>query len=148
MNRPIYETNKDLMREEAVINEFCEIHKLQKQKLPFTQKIDFACSKKNKIVVFVEVKCRVFNMAKYETMFINLDKVQAARQLTNLTGVKTMLLVCWSDVMGYIDFESDFEVQLGGRTDRKDVLDFGVVAHFPIDKFKIIGTSPIIGRNV
>jgi hypothetical protein len=35
-------------------------------------------------------------------------------------------------------------VQLGGRTDRNDVLDFGIVAHYPIDKFKVIGTSPII----
>jgi len=144
MNRPMYETKADLKRESAVIDEFCDIHKLEKQKLPFTQKIDFALYKKKRIVVFVEVKCRVFNMNKYQTMFVSLDKVQAAKNLSALTSVKTLLLVCWSDVMGYIDFNSDFDVQLGGRTDRKDVLDFGVVAHYPISKFKLIGTSPII----
>ena len=147
MARPIYESKSDLIRENAVIDEFCGMHKLEKQKLPFTQKIDFACYKKKRIVVFVEVKCRVFNMNKYQTMFVNLDKVQAARNLSALTSVKTLLLVCWSDVMGYIDFNSDFDVQLGGRTDRKDVLDFGVVAHYPISKFKLIGTSPIIRGN-
>ena len=50
-------------------------------------------------------------MNKYQTMFVNLDKVQAARNLSALTSVKTLLLVCWSDVMGYIDFNSDFDVQ-------------------------------------
>lgn len=142
----MYENAADLRREEAVINEFCKIYNLEKKKLPYTQKIDFALYKRDRIYAFVEVKCRVFNKDKYNTMFINLDKVQAARSLTEVTGIRTLLLVCWADVMGHIDFTEDFEVQLGGRTDRNDVLDFGIVAHYPIDKFKIIGTSPIIGR--
>ncbi len=144
MNRPMYESKADLRREEAVIREFCQIYNLDKKKLPFTQKIDFALYKRDRIYAFVEVKCRVFNKDKYETMFINLDKVQAARSLTEITGIRTLLLVCWADVMGHIDFTENFDVQLGGRTDRNDVLDFGIVAHYPIDKFKVIGTSPII----
>jgi len=147
MKRPMYENAADLRREEAVISEFCQIYNLDKKKLPYTQKIDFALYKRDRIYAFVEVKCRVFNKDKYETMFINLDKVQAARSLTEITGIRTLLLVCWADVMGHIDFTEDFEVQLGGRTDRNDVLDFGIVAHFPIDKFKVIGTSPIIRGN-
>lgn len=147
MNRPMYESKDDLRREEAVISEFCQIYNLDKKKLPYTQKIDFALYKRDRIYAFVEVKCRVFNKDKYNTMFINLDKVQAARSLTEVTGIRTLLLVCWADVMGHIDFTEDFEVQLGGRTDRNDVLDFGIVAHFPIDKFKVIGTSPIIRGN-
>ena len=147
MNRPMYESKDDLKREEAVISEFCQIYNLDKKKLPYTQKIDFALYKRDRIYAFVEVKCRVFNKDKYNTMFINLDKVQAARSLTEVTGIRTLLLVCWADVMGHIDFTEDFEVQLGGRTDRNDVLDFGIVAHFPIDKFKVIGTSPIIRGN-
>ena len=147
MKRPMYENAADLRREEAVISEFCQIYNLDKKKLPYTQKIDFALYKRDRIYAFVEVKCRVFNKDKYNTMFINLDKVQAARSLTEITGIRTLLLVCWADVMGHIDFTEDFEVQLGGRTDRNDVLDFGIVAHFPIDKFKVIGTSPIIRGN-
>ena len=147
MKRPMYENAADLRREEAVISEFCQIYNLDKKKLPYTQKIDFALYKRDRIYAFVEVKCRVFNKDKYNTMFINLDKVQAARSLTEVTGIRTLLLVCWADVMGHIDFTEDFEVQLGGRTDRNDVLDFGIVAHFPIDKFKVIGTSPIIRGN-
>ena len=143
----MYESKDDLRREEAVISEFCQIYNLDKKKLPYTQKIDFALYKRDRIYAFVEVKCRVFNKDKYNTMFINLDKVQAARNLTEITGIRTLLLVCWADVMGHIDFTEDFEVQLGGRTDRNDVLDFGIVAHFPIDKFKVIGTSPIIRGN-
>ena len=143
----MYESKDDLKREEAVISEFCQIYNLDKKKLPYTQKIDFALYKRDRIYAFVEVKCRVFNKDKYNTMFINLDKVQAARSLTEVTGIRTLLLVCWADVMGHIDFTEDFEVQLGGRTDRNDVLDFGIVAHFPIDKFKVIGTSPIIRGN-
>ena len=145
MNRPMYESKADLRREEAVISEFCKIYNLDKKKLPYTQKIDFALYKRDRIYAFVEVKCRVFNKDKYETMFINLDKVQAARNLSHLTGHRVLLLVCWADVMGHIDFTEPFETKLGGRTDRNDVLDFGIVAHYPIDKFRVIGTSPIIG---
>ena len=87
---------------------------LDKKKLPYTQKIDFALYKRDRIYAFVEVKCRVFNKDKYETMFISLDKVQAARSLTEITGIRTLLLVCWADVMGHIDFTEDFDVQLGG----------------------------------
>ena len=147
MNRPMYESKADLKREEAVINEFCKIYNLEKKKLPFTQKIDFALFRKNNIYGFVEVKCRVFDKDKYNTMFICLDKVQAARSLADITGMRVLLLVCWADVMGHIDFTEDFEVQLGGRSDRNDVLDFGIVAHYPIDKFKVVGTSPIIRGN-
>ena len=147
MKRRMYENAADLRREEAVISEFCQIYNLDKKKLPYTQKIDFALYKRDRIYAFVEVKCRVFNKDKYETMFINLDKVQAARSLTEITGIRTLLLVCWADVMGHIDFTENFDVQLGGRTDRNDVLDFGIVAHYPIDKFKVVGTSPIIRGN-
>src|SRR6056300_1295320 len=120
MNRPMYEYSADLKRENAVISEFCQIYNLDKKKLPFTQKIDFALYKRDRIYAFVEVKCRVFNKDKYETMFINLDKVQAARNLTEITGIRTLLLVCWADVMGHIDFTEKFETKLGGRTDRND----------------------------
>ena len=147
MNMRMYESKADLRREEAVINEFCKIYNLQKKKLPFNQKIDFALYNKKKIYGFVEVKCRVFNKDKYNTMFVGLDKVQAARSLADITGMRVLLLVCWADVMGHIDFTEDFEVQLGGRSDRNDVLDFGIVAHYPIDKFKVVGTSPIIRGN-
>ena len=147
MNRPMYENKADLRREEAVINEFCKIYNLEKKKLPFNQKIDFAIYNRKKIYGFVEVKCRIFNKDKYNTMFVSLDKVQAARSLADITGMRVLLLVCWADVMGHIDFTEDFEVQLGGRSDRNDVLDFGIVAHYPIDKFKVVGTSPIIRGN-
>lgn len=146
MASKMYETKADLRREEAVIDEFCKIYNLEKKKLPFNQKIDFAIYNRKKIYGFVEVKCRVFNQDKYNTMFISLDKVQAARSLADITGMRVLLLVCWADVMGHIDFSEDFEVQLGGRSDRNDVLDFGIVAHYPIDKFKVVGTSPLIGR--
>jgi len=89
----------------------------------------------------------VFDKDKYNTMFISLDKVQAARSLADITGMRVLLLVCWADVMGHIDFTEDFEVNLGGRSDRNDVLDFGIVAHYPIDKFKVVGISPIIRGN-
>ena len=101
MNRPMYESKADLKREEAVINEFCKIYNLEKKKLPFTQKIDFALFRKNNIYGFVEVKCRVFDKDKYNTMFISLDKVQAARSLADITGMRVLLLVCWADVMGH-----------------------------------------------
>ena len=76
-------------------------------------------------------------------MFVGLNKVQKARELYNLTKKRVVLLVSWQDVMGYIDFNEEFELGLGGRKDRGDVNDFGLIAHYPLNKFKILGSSPV-----
>ena len=94
-------------------------------------------------MLIAEVKCRVFKHDQYETMFVGLNKVQKARDLFNLTNKRVILLVSWSDVYGYIDFNEQFEVGLGGRKDRGDPNDFGLIAYYPIDKFKIIGATPL-----
>lgn len=139
----MYETNRHLVNEAKVINEFCSIMNCEKQKLPISQQIDFALCVNRKVVGFAEVKCRIFPHDQYKTMFVGLNKVQKARELYNLTKKRVVLLVSWQDVMGYIDFNEEFELGLGGRKDRGDVNDFGLIAHYPLDKFKILGSSPV-----
>ena len=139
----MYETNRHLINEAKVINEFCSIMNCEKQKLPISQQIDFALCVNRKVVGFAEVKCRIFPHDQYKTMFVGLNKVQKARELYNLTKKRVVLLVSWQDVMGYIDFNEEFELGLGGRKDRGDVNDFGLIAHYPLNKFKILGSSPV-----
>lgn len=139
----MYETNRHLVNEAKVINEFCSIMNCEKQKLPISQQIDFALCVNRKVVGFAEVKCRIFPHDQYKTMFVGLNKVQKARELYNLTKKRVVLLVSWQDVMGYIDFNEEFELGLGGRKDRGDVNDFGLIAHYPLNKFKILGSSPV-----
>lgn len=88
------------------------------------------------------MKCRVYKHDQYKSVFISLNKVQKAKELYDLTNKRVVLLVCWSDVYGYIDFAEDFDLALGGRKDRNDKNDFGLVAHYPIDNFKILGNIP------
>lgn len=138
----MYETKEDLIKEAKVINAFCKHFKCQKQKLPIAQKIDYALCIQKKVVGFAEVKCRVYKHDQYKTVFVNLNKVQKAKELYDLTNKRVVLLVCWSDVFGYIDFAEDFDVAIGGRKDRSDQNDFGLIAHYPIENFKILGSIP------
>ena len=74
----MYETNRHLVNEAKVINEFCSIMNCEKQKLPISQQIDFALCVNRKVVGFAEVKCRIFPHDQYKTMFVGLNKVQKA----------------------------------------------------------------------
>lgn len=139
----MYETKDDLIRETKVIDAFCKHYKLEKQKLPMTQQIDYALCIDKKIVGFAEVKCRVFKHDQYKSMFVGFNKVQKAKELFDLTRKRVLLLVCWSDVYGHIDFAEDFDIALGGRKDRGDKNDFGLIAHYPIDSFTILGRVPV-----
>lgn len=46
MARPMYESKSDLIRENAVIDEFCGMHKLEKQKLPLHKRLTLLVTRK------------------------------------------------------------------------------------------------------
>lgn len=139
-NRADYETEFHLQNETDVIERICNHIGADYKKIPFTYRMDFAVHKlvTKKIWFFLEVKVRTFEMNRYKTSFVNLDKATAARDLTRNTGIPCYLAVQWKDRLGTIDFNEQFTVEYGGRFDRGDSQDDGIVAHFDVDKFTIL----------
>ena len=141
MNRPLYESAQDLRNEHEVIEKVSLHLNADYKKLPISYKLDFAMHKMASGFVwfFCEVKVRTCKMNRYPTMMLNLDKVMAARDLSKHTGLDSYLIVQWTDRLATINFAEDFDVGFGGRRDRGDSQDVGLVAHFEISKFKELG---------
>jgi hypothetical protein len=134
MNRPLYESEQDLQREKQVIERITP-QGVQAYKLPVHNHLDFAMVRDGAITGLVEVRCRNNEMRKYGTFFCNLSKVISARDMARYCKCPAYLFVQWTDRLGYIDLEEDFEVKYGGRNQMRDWQDKGLLAHFDIDLF-------------
>lgn len=142
MSRPRYESEQDRQAERDVIEVVTSKLGADYRKLPITYGLDFAVHKLDRASrpwFFAEVKVRSFPMHKYQTSVVNLDKVMAAKELHDVTKLPCYLVVKWScGRLGTIDFSALYRVGYGGRTDRGDWQDQGLVAHYDIEGFNLL----------
>ena len=136
MIRPIYENEQDRSRERQVIDKLLKPGQ-KAYKLKMENRLDFAVvDRSNTVVALVEVKCRTNKMRAYPSYMLDIPKVMAARQLSEACNCPAFLFVQWADALGYISFGSPFQVGFGGRTDRSDSQDVGLMAYFDLDMFR------------
>lgn len=143
--RPYYENQRDLSNEHLVATILKE-KGIDLVKMPISYRLDFAMLRKGKVRGFAEVKTRNNRHDKYPTLMISLGKVMAARQLSEATGTRSILLVKFLDGLYWCDFASPFNLEIGGRKDRQDAADIEPVAHFPTEAFQMFGKAPAESR--
>ena len=131
MARPMYETETDRRKEQALADAFAR-HGYDFYKLPIQYRLDFVVFKDNKAKAFIEVKHRNVRLLQYDTAMVSLSKVIQARMLTQHTGLPAYLLNVYKDNIARIDFANDYEIGKGGRSDRGDSQDADICAYFPI----------------
>ena len=131
MARPMYETETDRRKEQALADAFAR-HGYDFYKLPIQYRLDFVVFKDNKAKAFIEVKHRNVRLLQYDTAMVSLSKVIQARLLTQHTGLPAYLLNVYKDNIARIDFANDYEIGKGGRSDRGDAQDADICAYFPI----------------
>ena len=131
MARPIYETEADRRKEQALADAFKQ-HGYDFYKLPIQYRLDFVVFKDNKAKAFIEVKHRNVRLLQYDTAMISLSKVIQARTLTQHTGLPAYLLNVYQDCIARFDFAGDYTLGKGGRSDRGDSQDADICAYFPI----------------
>jgi len=131
MARPMYETETDRRKEQALADAFAR-HGYDFYKLPIQYRLDFVVFKDNKAKAFIEVKHRNVRLLQYDTAMVSLSKVIQARMLTQHTGLPAYLLNVYKDNIARIDFANDYEIGKGGRSDRGDAQDADICAYFPI----------------
>ena len=136
MNRVIYETDADKLNEQKVAERIVAARPYSLHKLPPRHAMDYAAIDENGIRAFVEIKCRTFEMGKYPTAMIGMDKVLYARNIYHHFGINSFLFVQWTDKLAYVSLQNDCTLAMGGRTDRSDPQDVGVYAFFAVDQFK------------
>jgi hypothetical protein len=112
----------------------CELIKLQVR-----DAFDYAATRGKNITAFVEVKTRTNPMHKYPTYMISMTKVMNANAVFMSTGTPSLLVVKWTDCMGWVQLnQNKFTLEIGGRRDRHDAQDIEPVCHISIDLFKVI----------
>ena len=141
--RPTYETSGDLSKETIAIKKFIASFggSADFAKLPIQYKMDFCLIDNKTIRTFVEVKCRTNKKTAYSTYIISMSKVVAAKSYSDF-GVNCILLVQWTDHMGWVDLSNnDWDAKIGGRKDRGDWQDIEPVVHIPISEFNNVGDA-------
>ena len=141
MTRVKYETLENLTEEKNILGYISQKWDVSCSKMPISYKLDYAMYRNDELVGFAEVKSRTHAFRTFDTYIISLSKVMTARRLASVTTTKSLLIVNWNNVIGWIDFFSDFSVRQGGRSDRNDWQDQEPMCHFDINDFKIISDS-------
>lgn len=136
--RPVYETQADLDRETLVIQKVADLYDCEFHKLPMRDRLDFAMLRNGEIVAFVEIKCRNCMSHTYDTIMMTMDKVLAARRLQAETGLPAYFVVDYMDRTMIMSFDCQFKTVIGGRRDRNDTQDMGIVALFSKDDFRLL----------
>jgi hypothetical protein len=138
--RPIYESSTDISNEERLAEHLVLRWKLDGWKRnPPMYPIDISFIKDGVITGFAEIKCRTVPKDRYETYMISVSKVMAANSLSRVTRLSCLLVVKWTDSLGWIDLikaQPEF-VAWGGRSDRQDSQDMEPVIHFDIGNFNM-----------
>jgi hypothetical protein len=138
VSRTQYESEADRRAETSVIEKVVKAFDVDGYyKLPISYVLDFAVTKSNRVIGFVEVKARSCEMKTYPTFFVAVKKVLAAGEFDRL-GLKTRLFVKWRDCIGYTLLREPDQITYGGRFDRGDPADQEPLAHFDINRFSIL----------
>ena len=137
--RTLYETVDDLRSEKNVIGYVSQCWNVVSFKLPMSYKIDYVMYRNGSPLGFAEVKVRTHTFGTFPTYIISLAKVMEARRLGRETNTTPILIVSWTDKVGYLDFFSHHQIKQGGRSDRNDWQDQEPMCHFDLKHFKGIG---------
>lgn len=136
--RPRYETQQDVANEYAVIRKFsslfpgAEATRLSDEGHAFT-----VLAKDGKARIAVEIKTRRNPSHQYPTFMISKQKYDALYALSK-KGLRTGILVQWTDRLGYVSVPVEHTTRMGGRYDRGDSKDIETVVHIDVKKFETV----------
>ena len=147
MNRPRYETEKDLEREQGIAYALCKTWGVELHKLPVHQHLDYAATRDGDTVKgLIEIKWRSFVWGDYPDVMLSASKVLKAREFWEAFVVPTAFVV--SDRTGdirYCDLYNDKRtLYIGGRTLKtRDSDDIEAIVRIPNADFKpLVSDTP------
>jgi hypothetical protein len=136
--RPIYENAQSLEAEAALARVIeaafgCVLRKLERK-----FGLDFVAMRNERGAAFIEAKVRTNAMGRYPTYMVSMHKAIYAESIQRVTGLPTLLVVQWTDAIGYAPLGEQYPISFMGRTDRGDPADVEPVCLIPIEQFKRI----------
>ena len=143
--RPHYETEADLANERDVIEQLCKLWSMRAEKLsPALYSVDYALYRgqgvSETLAGFVEVKCLTMPSTKHRCYTLSAAKIAKMRQLSQLFGVKAILVVAYTDrvMWGGVEEDNIERIASGGRRDRGDQFDREPCGYIPVANMKTV----------
>ena len=103
-------------------------------------KFDYLVKRKDKIVGFVEIRCRSHNYGDFANCYISLTKKIRADELRKATGLPCKFVVAWQNALGHVDLNQTFELTRSGKkwSRRSNPEISELLCIIPIEKFTLI----------
>ena len=140
--RPTYETNYNRSKEDEVSDRLRRLWEMEIEKLkPYFPADVAVISNDSTVVAFCEIKCRTNDMTAYPTYMVSVHKLYELASLASFTEIPSLLVVEWSDCLGYWKVPETLkgiETGIGGTKKRGDPQDIEPVAYIPIGDFKVL----------
>ena len=137
--RPVYETPKDRGKEFDVLIAAAAAWESEFAGTRSLSPCDFVMLKDGEVKALVEIKCRSNKMGQYADYMISHDKVGKIQAAAQVMGCKPLLIVQFSDYLGWVDLSKTVgRVSFGGRKDREDSADMEPCLFIPINQFSLI----------
>ena len=140
MSRPVYETQYDRQREAEVAAHVESVWKAKCLMMPKFSAADMLIlDGQNNPKCWVEIKSRNIIFGQYQNMHIAVEKILRLQELIKLTKLPAIIIANLQDGIFWHhcpQTETEIVKDMGGRTDRNDPQDVGVMACFNWNDFE------------
>jgi len=117
----------------------CDLWNCDVVKLPRSYRLDYAALRQKRVIGWLELKRRYRNFTDHDRVFLSLQKVLAARELHESTGLSCFFVIQFNDGFFYTDILLQRRViEFRGRVDRGDWQDQEAVIAIPLSDFRSI----------
>jgi len=150
---PVRQTDLHLANEDYVANEIGLEWRCIVDKMKPLSMIDRLCSRVNgggvrEYLAAVEIKCRNCKVKAFPTFFVSEQKVKALKVTRLLLGVSPIIVVRWTNVIGWFHADDVAFTRAGGREDRGDENDVEMMCHYNITSAKPLTKPPTFHVSV
>lgn len=133
----LFETQEDLDNERRAIIRFCAYTDCVPYKLPMESEADYILMRGADAKAIVEIKCRTISSKDYDEYLVGQKKYNALLRWQNV-GFAPILLISWSDAIGYVKLPVEHNTSMQGKNDRGRTVVPDPVVLIPISKFTMI----------
>jgi len=133
----LFETQEDLDNEREAIFRFSAFTNCIPYKLPMESEADYVLMRGNDAKAIVEIKCRKIPSTRYDEYLIGQKKYNALIRWAEL-GFVPILLIRWTDVIGYVKLPVQHRTSMQGKNDRGQTILPDPVFLIPMSKFKML----------
>lgn len=133
----LFETKEDLEREQIAVFRFAAFTNSVPYKMPMESQADYIMMRGPDAKAIVEIKCRTTRSDQYSEYMIGEKKYNALCKWAEY-GFQPILLISWSDGIGYVKCPVEHKKSMQGKNDRGPEVVPDPVILIDIAKFRMI----------